>query len=173
MAFQFAYSLDGDVPVAKDFPLDTAVNYNTGAGTNNVKKGDLVIQTSGLLRRAVAASAGAVIGIVEGTEFTGLIAQGQPMAAVNSSFTASAIDTTKNPNGVAKVTNDKPTAVFRVPVSQASGTITLTSAMIGSSYQIILDAAGDQTVNLNLTATPCVKILDFSKDGKTAFVTLL
>jgi hypothetical protein len=172
MAFQYAYALDGSsTSNIKDFPLDTAANYKTGAGTNDVKKGDLVFLSGGLLRRATAATAtGTSLGVLEGGEFLGLA--GAPYTAVNSSFTASAIDTTKNPNGVGKVHIDK-ADVYRVPVDQTSGTITATNANVGQTYNILLDAAGDQKVNLNLQTVPTVKIIDFSKDGKTVFVTLV
>lgn len=174
MAFQFAYSLDSNPnSIAKDFPLDTVANYKVtvGAGTNDAKKGDLVFQSGGLLRRSVAAT-GACLGVMEGIGYFGLVAQGQPYAATNTSFTSEGIDATLNPNGLGKVRIDKG-AVYRVPVNQASGTITATNAHFGNSYQIINNAAGDQTVDLNLTTTPSVKVIDRSTDGKTVFVTLL
>jgi hypothetical protein len=43
----------------KDYAFDTVANYKVtaGAGTNDMKKGDLVFLSSGLVRRAVAATA--------------------------------------------------------------------------------------------------------------------
>lgn len=173
MAFVFAYSLDSNhASVVKDFPLDTAANYKTGAGTNDNKKGDLVFQSAGLLRRNIVTT-GAALGVLEGGEFTGLIASGQPYAAVKSSFMDEATDTVLNPNGVGKVRTDKSSSVFRVGTAQTGAVQTATNAHIGLSYAIYLDAAGDQTVNLNVTTTPAVKVLDRSADGKTLFVTLI
>lgn len=167
MAFQFAYSLDGNLAsIVKDFPLDTVANYGNG-GT---KRGDLVLQVGGLIKRAGAA-AGTAFGVLEGGEFVGLVAQGQPYASVNSSFTASAIDTNRNPNGVGKVRIDK-SAVYRVPVAQAGAKQAALTADIGSTFAIILQST-DQQVDLNTTTTPSVKIVDISKDGKTVFVTLI
>lgn len=172
MAFQFAYALDSNPnSVVKDFPMDTLVNYKASAGTGDAKKGDLVFQSAGLLRRGIATT-GTSLGVLEGQEFLGLVAAGQPYAATNSSFTASAIDVAKNPNGVGKVRVDKG-AVYRVPVNQAGATQTATNAHIGQLYTIALDAAGDQKVDLNVQTTPAVKVIDRSNDGKTLFVTLV
>jgi hypothetical protein len=91
MAFQFAYTLDGEAasPV-KDYALDTAGNYGTGG----VKKGDLVFLNAGLVRKVQAATpANSGLGVIEGQEFLGLVAPGQPYAATNTSFTAQAINT--------------------------------------------------------------------------------
>lgn len=171
MAFEFAYSLDATVTaVVKDLPLDTAANYKT-SGTNGVTKGDLVFQSSGLLRRN-GATTGAGVGVLEGQEFVGLVAAGQPYAATNTSFTASAIDTTKNPNGVGKVRMDK-AAVYRVPVYQSGAVQTAANTHLGLSYALGIDAAGDQKIDLNTVANASVKVVDYSKDGKTVFVTLV
>lgn len=168
MAFEFAYTTDGtSVGIVKDFPLDTLENYKNGTGTNGVKKGDLVVLNNGLVRRADA-KATAALGVVEGTEFTGLVAQGQPYAATNSSFTAEAIDKTKYPNGVVKVRYHA-NAVYRVPVKAGQ---TATNANIGNLYGIATDASGNQTVDLTSTTNTVVKVIDVSKDGKTVFVTL-
>jgi hypothetical protein len=168
MAFQFAYDLTGDgTSVVKDFPLDTAGNYGTGG----VKRGDLVFQNAGLLRKTLAATAtGTSIGVLEGQEFTGLVAQGQPYAAVNSSFIASSINTTKNPNGVGKVRNGKATSVFKVPVKSGQ---TAANANIGVAYNIFVDANNDQQADLSLTTVPHVKVVDYTPDGKYVFVTIV
>jgi hypothetical protein len=172
MAFVFAYSLDGDNSNSiNDLPLDTLANYKT-SGTNGVTKGDLVFQSSGLLRRN-GVTTGAGIGVIEGTEFTGLVAAGQPYAATNSSFTASAIDTTAYPNGVGKVRMDKSSVVYKVPVYQTGAVVTATNANLGGSYALGIDAAGDQQVDLNTTTTPAVKVIGLSKDGKSVFVQLV
>jgi hypothetical protein len=170
MAFTFAYDLTGDgTSVGKDFPLDTAGNYGTGG----VKKGDLVFLSSGLLRKAQAATAtGTALGVLEGQEFLGLT-QGSPYAAANASFIANAINTTKNPNGVGKVRNNKATSVFKVPVRQAGAVQTATNTHLGSNYNIILDANNDQQVDLNLQTAAHVKIVDYTPDGKYVFVTLV
>jgi hypothetical protein len=174
MAFQYAYSLDGaSSSTVKDYALDTATNYKTGAGTNDMKKGDLVFLNAGLVRRATAATAtGTSLGVVEGGEFLGIATAGTTYAATNSSFTASSIDTTRNPSGVTKVRIDK-ADIYRVPVNQAGALQTATTTQIGVSFNIILDAAGDQKVDLNLSTVPTVKVIDFTKDGKTVFVTLV
>lgn len=171
MAFTFAYSLDGDGNnVVKDYSLDTLTNYQNGTGTNGVKRGDLVFLNAGLVRRAGAATtSGTGLGVLEGGEFTGLVAQGQPYAAVNSSFTASSINTTKNPNGVGKVRADKTSCVYKVPAKSGQ---TLANANIGVAYGIAVDATGDQTIDTtNTTATLC-KVIDYTPDGKYAFVQL-
>jgi hypothetical protein len=172
MAFTFAYTLDGSTTsVVKDMPLDTVANYKTGAGTGDAKRGDLVFTSSGQLRRSIATT-GTAYGVLEGQEFLGLVAQGQPYAATNSSYTAEAVASTKYPNGVGKVRIDK-AAVYKVPVNQGGATQTATNANINVSYAIILDAAGDQKVDLNTTTTPAVKVIDYTKDGKSVFVTLV
>ena len=169
MAFIFAYTLDGTAALAlKDLPLDTAANYKTGAGTNDLKKGDVVFQTAGLLRRN-AITTGTAIGVADGGGFFGLIAAGQPYAAVNASQTAEGINLSLNPNGIAKVRVDKG-AVYRVPAKAGQ---VATNANLGVAYALFVDAAGDQTVDLLTTTTPCVKVLDRSVDGKTLFVTLI
>lgn len=167
MAFQFAYSLDGSaVSNVKDFPLDTLANYKSGAGTNDVKKGDGVLLNAGLIRRQANVASPKIIGVVEGVEFTGLVAQGQPYAATNSSFTASATDTTRYPNGVVKVRIESD-SVYRIPLKTGQ---TATNANVGVAYGLSLDAAGDQTVDITNVSNLAVKIVDISKDGKTAFV---
>lgn len=167
MAFQFAYDLTGDgTSVVKDFSLDTLANYGTGG----LKKGDLVTQVSGLIRKAVAATAsGTSLGVAEGGEFTGLVAQGQPFAAANASFIASATNATKNPNGIAKVRNNKATSVFKAPVKAGQ---TASNANLSVAYGIFVDANQDQQVDLTNTTTTLVKILDYTPDGKYVFVTL-
>ena len=172
MAFVFAYSLDGNHanPIS-DFPLDTATNYKTSAGTNGVTKGDLVFQSGGLLRRSIATT-GAALGVLEGPDFTGLIASGQPYAASKASFLDEASNTTLNPNGVGKVRTSKQ-SVYRVPVNTAGAVDLATNAHIGGKYAIALDAKGDQTVDLNTTTTPAVKVEDFTPDGKFVYVTLV
>lgn len=169
MAFEFAYSLNGNAaPVVKDLPLDTLTNYQNGTGTNGVKRGDLVFLNNGLVRRT-GATTGQAVGVVQGKEFMGLVAQGQEYAAANSSFTAEALNTTKYPNGVVKVNMDND-SVYRVPVKSGQ---TATNANIGKVYGIAVDAKGDQTVDLTNTTQTVVKVIDISKDGKTVFVKLL
>lgn len=169
MAFQYAYTLDGgDSPNVKDLPLDTLGNYGTGGQ----KKGDLVLQSSGLLRR-VGTAGGAGVGVLEAGEFTGLVAQGQPYAATNTAQIASVVDTTRYPNGMGKVRSDK-ACVYKVPVYQGGATQTATNAHLSNSYAIQTNGTtGDQSVDLNVTATPSVKILDRTADGKFVFVTLV
>jgi hypothetical protein len=173
MAFELAYSLGGNViSTVKDLPLDTAANYGTVAPT----KGDLVVQASGLLRRAaVDSTAASVMGILVGKEFTGLVAAGQPYAATKSSFTDEATNATLNPNGVGKVAMSK-SLVYRVPVWQGGATDAATNAHIGSTFAIAVDeTTEDQTVDLNNTSgsTKLVQLVAKSPDGKTVFVTLL
>jgi hypothetical protein len=173
MAFQFAYTLDGEAasPV-KDFALDTAGNYGTGG----VKKGDLVVLNAGLLRKAaVNATTASTLGVIEGQEFLGLVAPGQPYAATNTSFTAQAINTTKNPNGVGKVRADKTAVVYKVPVSQTGAVQTAATSHVGATFAIAIDGNGDQTIDLNNTAgsTQLVKVIDYGTTGKHVFVTLV
>jgi uncharacterized membrane protein len=167
MAFQFAYTLDGEAasPV-KDFALDTAANYGTGG----VKKGDLVFLSGGLVRKVQAATvANSGLGVIEGQEFLGLVAPGQPYAATNTSFTAQAINTTKNPNGVGKVRADKSSVVYKVPVKSGQ---TAATANVGTAYGIALDGNNDQSVDLTVTATAQAKVIDYTTDGKFVYVTL-
>jgi hypothetical protein len=167
MAFQFAYTLDGEAasPV-KDFALDTAGNYGTGG----VKKGDLVFLSGGLVRKVQAATvANSGLGVIEGQEFVGLVAPGQPYAATNTSFTAQAINTTKNPNGVGKVRADKSSVVYKVPVKSGQ---TAATVNVGTAYGIALDGNNDQSVDLTVTATAQAKVIDYTTDGKFVYVTL-
>jgi hypothetical protein len=167
MAFQFAYTLDGEAasPV-KDFALDTAGNYGTGG----VKKGDLVFLSGGLVRKVQAATvANSGLGVIEGQEFLGLVASGQPYAATNTSFTAQAINTTKNPNGVGKVRADKSSVVYKVPVKSGQ---TAATVNVGVGYGIALDGNNDQSIDLTVTATAQAKVIDYTTDGKFVYVTL-
>jgi hypothetical protein len=167
MAFQFAYTLDGEAasPV-KDFALDSAANYGTGG----VKKGDLVFLSGGLVRKVQAATvANSGLGVIEGQEFVGLVAPGQPYAATNTSFTAQAINTTKNPNGVGKVRADKSSVVYKVPVKSGQ---TAATVNVGTAYGIALDGNNDQSVDLTVTATAQAKVIDYTTDGKFVYVTL-
>ena len=169
MAFTFAYTLSGSTTSeVKDFPLDTLVNYQNGVGTNGPKQGDLVFLNAGLLKRTKDAATPKAIGALEGVEFLGLVGAGQPYAATDASITASAIDKTRNPNGVGKVRLYQD-AVYRVPVKAGQ---TVANANVGASYGIFQDAAGDQTLDLTNTTNVIAKVLDYSKDGKTAFVLL-
>jgi hypothetical protein len=167
MAFQFAYTLDGEAasPV-KDFALDSAANYGTGG----VKKGDLVFLSGGLVRKVQAATvANSGLGVIEGQEFLGLVAPGQPYAATNTSFTAQAINTTKNPNGVGKVRADKASVVYKVPVKSGQ---TAATVNVGVGYGIALDGNNDQSIDLTVTATAQAKVIDYTTDGKFVYVTL-
>lgn len=167
MAFTLAYTLDADsADVIKDFALDTAANYGTGY----CLKGDLVLLSSGLLRKANATTtASGAFGVLEGGEFMGLVSQGQPYAAVNTSFTSQALNTTKYPNGIGKVRIDKTACVFKVPLKAGQ---TATNANIGVSYGLSVDANGDQTVDTTNTTYSLVKVIDFSADQKSVFVTV-
>jgi hypothetical protein len=168
MAFEVAYSLKGEVLApAKDFPLDTVANYGTGGA----KKGDLVINNGGNLRRAVIASTVAsVVGVLVGKEFMGLVAQGQEYAATNASITASALG---NANGTGKVILDK-SVVYRVPVAQAGAIQTATAAHRNATFAIAV-VNNDQQIDLNNTAgsTQLVKVVDIAPNGKSVFVTLV
>jgi hypothetical protein len=165
---EFAYSLNSEqAGVIKDFPLDTLANYKT-AGTNGVTKGDAVQLVSGLVRRAAAAASPKAFGVVEGIEFTGL-AQGGTYAATNASQTASVNDTTKYANGVVKVRVDSD-SVYRIALNSG----TLAPANIGTAYDLVLDAAGDQKLALT-TVNAQAKVIDYTtKNGvQYAFVTLV
>lgn len=167
MAFQFAYALNGDgTGVVKDYPLDTVGNYGA-----TPKKGDLVFLSAGKLRKVVAATpSGSAIGNLEGQEFLGLVAQGQPYAATNSSFIANATDATKNPNGVGKVRQDKTASVYKVNAKAAT---TIGAANIGVAYGIAVDGNGDQSIDTANTTTTHVRVIDYTPDGLYAFVTLV
>jgi hypothetical protein len=176
MALEFARTLDGsDGMQIQDFALDTwavaAAGYNQGITGNSAapKKGDLVYLSAGKLRRCADAAGQEPIGIIEGFEFVGL---GGPAtatnpvdnSAVNAAFTASVTDTTRYPNGVAKVRTAN-NAVYRIPVVTTAGL-----ANVGIAYGITVAATGDQSLDLTETTNTVVKVVDYSKDGKTAYV---
>jgi hypothetical protein len=167
MALQMAYSLDGSgISSIQDFALQTVALYQAGAGTNGYKKGDLVaLDATGKIIRVNAGSTKA-IGVVEGFEFLGLVAQGQPYAATRASFNDSAQDTTKYPNGVVKVRVETDT-VYRVPISG-----TASSVIAGTAYAIILDAAGDQKLNQASVVNPLLKVVDVDVPNAIAYVTM-
>lgn len=170
MAFVFAYSLDGEgAGTITDQALDTATNYKNGVGTNGVTKGDLVFQAAGLVKRTINAATPKAIGVVEGTEFLGLVAAGQPYAAAAASFTAQSQNTTLYPNGVVKVRRD-PSSVYKIAIKTGS---TATVANRGIAYGISQDAAGDQTLDITNVTNIIAKIEDITADGKFAFVTLI
>lgn len=170
MAFVFAYGLDGEAatPVV-DRALDTLTNYKNGVGTNGVTKGDLVFENAGLVRRTKDATTPKAIGVVEGTEFVGLVAQGQPYAAAKGSFTDQATNTTLYPNGVVKVRRSAE-AVYKIPLKSGQ---TANVANRGIAYGISQDAAGDQTLDITNVTNLVAKIEDITADGKFAFVTLI
>lgn len=171
MAFVYAYNLPATgFGVVVDLPLETLTNYKNAVGTNGFTKGDAVTTVAGLLKRSKDdATANKITGVLEGIEFLGL-ADGGTYAATNASFNASAIDTTAFPNGVGKVRMDS-NAVYRVPVKAGQ---TAANANLQVSYGLSQDAAGDQTVDLtNITTNVKVKVIGFTKDGKSVFVTLL
>ena len=168
MGFSFAYALGSVTSEVRDYPLDTLTNYQNGVGTNGPTQGDLVFLEAGKLQRTVNETGAKGIGVLEGVEFLGLIAQGQPYAATDASITADAIDKTKNPNGVGKVRIYE-NVVFSVPVKDGQ---TAATANIGVAYGISQDAEGEQILDLTNTTNTIAKVVDFSKDGKTAFVTI-
>jgi hypothetical protein len=165
MAFQMAYSLDGSgISSIQDFALNTVALYQASAGTNGYKKGDLVaLDATGKIIRVNAGSTKA-IGVVEGFEFLGLVAQGQPYAATRASFNDSAQDTTKFPNGVCKVRVETDT-VYRVPYTGGV-------PVVGTAYAIVLDAAGDQKLNTASVVNPLVKVVDVDTTTANAYVTM-
>lgn len=173
MAFIMAYSMTGDLasPI-KDLPLDTNTNYLNGAsGVTAPKKGDLVMMTaSGLVKRCKAGAIGAgnaIIGVLESKEFMGLVAQGQPNAAVNSSFASEALNTTKFPNGVGKVRMDKQ-VVYKVALKAAAA-----DPVLNLAYGIAVDGTtGDQTVDTADTTNTYVTIVDYDATSKMCWVTL-
>jgi hypothetical protein len=168
--FEYAYSLDGDAAnTVMDAALDTLVNYKNAVGTNGPTKGDLVFYAAGLLKRTTNVASPKTSGVLEGTEFTGLVAQGQPYAATNASFNTLATNTTLYPNGIGKIRRD-PTVVYRVPLTAAQ---TATNANVGVSYGIAQSATGDQTVDLTQVTNLLVKVEGFTPDGKKVYVTIL
>ena len=165
MSFIFAYTLDGDsTGVVKDYPLDTIGNFPVAGQL----KGTLVKLASGLLQRCGTGAAGTGgIGVMEGIEFTGLIAQGQPYAAKNTSFTASITDTTRYANGMGKVRIDKTSAVYKVKASAA-----VTNSHVGGKYGITLTGT-DQIVNLADTTNQAVTVVDIDIPNQSLYVTIL
>jgi hypothetical protein len=114
-------------------------------------------------------------GAANGTSIT-VTALSAPETALSGVTTASsqtiAVYAALNPKfpfGVAKVRVESD-SVYRIPVNQAGTIKTATQAHVGQSFQLVLDSAGDQTLNLNATANGTFKVVDVSKDGKTAYV---
>lgn len=157
-SFEFAYSLDGSaVATIKDFPLAAAATYKSGAGTNDATRGDLVALSAGTLVRAIATTSKA-IGVLEGLEFTGLVAQGQPYAATNVATTSKIVGDARFVNGIGKIRIEGD-SVYRT--SPKSGQ-TAAQSMVGTAYAIFLDAAGNQTIDTSVAnpATSQVKVVD-------------
>ena len=168
MGFSFAYALGSATSEVRDYPLDTLTNYKNGVGTNGPTQGDLVFLEAGKLQRTINETGAKGIGVLEGVEFLGLVAQGQPYAATDASITADAIDKTKNPNGVGKVRIYE-NVVFSVPVKDGQ---TASTANVGVAYGVSQDATGAQTLDLTNTTNTVATVVDYSKDGKVAFVTI-
>jgi hypothetical protein len=183
MSLEFAYGLDGASSSSiKDFPLDTqgtaSTGYNVGIsgltapGAYYAKKGDVVFLTAGKLQKTYNVASPKAVGVVEGFEFTGLVPQGtlQPgasYAAANVYPFSSAQDTTKYPNGLAKVRIETD-SVYRAPVKAGQ---TVTNAMIGGSYNISIDAAtGDQSVDTSLSTNVVFKVVDTDTRNNKLFV---
>lgn len=159
MAFEVAYSLQSNViSPAKDIPLH---------GTSTPKKGELVKLVTGLAQKTATAG-GTSDGVMVGKEFMGLVAQGQEYAAPNAALTNVNIS---NANGTGKVILDK-NIVYRVPVYQGGAKDAPVAADRNSTFAINT-VSGDQQVDLNVTTTPSVKVIDWTPDGKFVFVTLI
>lgn len=142
---EFAYSLDGGL-VVKDFEIDSSYTAP--------KRGDFVVlNASGKIVKTVALTGTAITGVLEGQEFTGLVAQGQPYAATNTYPLADAAK-----RSIVKVRIGKE-AVYRVPVGNA------TAANIGA----VVGFTSAGAVDTAATAKP-LKVLDVQ--GAYAFVTV-
>lgn len=140
---EFAYSLDGGL-VIKDIELD--------AGYASPKRGDFVaINASGKVAKLVGGTGTTVSGVLEGQEFTGLVAQGQPYAATNSFPFADA-----QKKAIAKVRLGKG-AVYRIPAGN------VTAANIGAAVGVTAAFAGDTAA----TAKPFTVV---DVQGSFAFV---
>lgn len=176
MAFEFAYALDGSsVSTVKDFPLDTvgtsSAGYNVGiANTTKPRRGDCVFLVAGKMRKQYDVATPKPVGVIEGFEFTGLADTGL-YAATNASITADAVNTTKFPNGVAKVRVESD-SVYRI--SPKTGQ-TVTAAMIGGSYNIFVDTANnnDQQIDTTLSTNACVKVVDVDLAKNKLFVMMV
>jgi hypothetical protein len=164
MAFEFAYALDGSsISTIKDFPLDTvgvaSSGYNVGiANTTKPKRGDCVFLNAGKLRKQYDVVTPKAVGVIEGFEFLGLADAGSTYAATNASSTFEGTNTTKFPNGVAKVRIETD-SVYRV--SPKSGQ-TVTASLIGGSYNIFVDTANgnDQLIDITASTNSVVKVVD-------------
>lgn len=140
---EFAYSLNGSL-VVKDFEIDAAYT--------SPKRGDfVVINGSGKIAKTVAGTGTAISGVLEGQEFTGLVAQGQPYAATNTYPLADAAK-----RSIVKVRVGKE-AVYRIPKGNVA------AANIGATVGFDANGAGDTAA----TAKP-LKVLDVQ--GSFAFV---
>lgn len=162
--FEFAYSLDAKANQSVvDLPIDTTANFAQA----NRTKGQLVVLVSGLVRQAATgASAVGAIGVLEGEEFTGLVAQGQPYAATNASQTASVTDATAFPNGIAKIRRSKE-AVYR-----AVGSVAAANAHIGGKYGITTTGAA-QVVNIADTTNQVVEVVEVDIANNILYVKLI
>lgn len=148
---EFAYSLDGGIGIIKDYAA------SSGYSASVAKKGELV-EISATTGNPVKLTGTSTVchGVIEGSEFVGLVAQGQPYAATNASKTASA---TANANGTLKVRIGKE-AVYRIPAG------TVTAAHIGQAVGVDANQAGA----IAATGKP-LKVIDVA-DG-FAFVALI
>lgn len=173
MAFEFAYSLDGSaISSIADMPLDTigtsSSGYNAGiANTVKPQKGDCVFLSGGKIRKQYDVAAPKALGVIEGFEFLGLANNGD-FAATNSSFTSGATDTTKYPNGIAKIRIEGD-SVYRV--SPKSGQ-TVATSNIGNGYNIFVDTANNnnQLIDITLSTNPVVKVVDVDLKNNKLFV---
>lgn len=154
MSFVFAYNLNGDSSVnIKDYPI--ASGYTP-------KRGDLVYLDGTGALNACAVNTATALGVVSDTNFTGLIASGQPYAA-------STVTGVVGGNGAkkGKVYLDA-SIVYRVPVKSGSGTpiagTKYAVAVVSNDYQ--LDVAN--TAGSTLFGT-CV---DYDSATGNAFVVL-
>lgn len=143
---QFAYNVDGGNTVTKDYPLDSTYNATTA------KKGDwVVLNGSGKIVKVVAGTGTTVTGLLEGVEFTGLVA-GTPWATKTASVTGMA-------DGMAKVRLGKEN-VYRMPIGNA------TAAFIGQP----VGNDANNAVATGATAKP-FRLVDVQ--GTDAFVQII
>lgn len=143
MAFQFAYTLDGDAPSAKDFTLDT---------TNTPAIGDCVTLVSGKLQKATSTTT-AVLGAMVGANFVGI--------------TSGTGTTGQLPPTIGKVVADVE-AVYRVDYVGTTKT-SLSQADIGSSFNL----SDAEHLNLDGTSGSYAlfTVVDYDNTNKKAYVT--
>lgn len=145
MAFQLAYTLDGDSTVViKDFNADASYTPHVGDVVKLNASGNVV---------AAAATDTAVLGVLHGKNFLGLVS-------------GTAVASTNNPGTRAKVSIGVE-CVYRVPLKSGA-----TAPTIGTKYGIAV-VGSDFQLDTSVTTTGAIYVVeDYDSVNKNAFVSI-